>query len=475
MNHVHPGAGPRICLALAALVCLASPAPAGEGELGIVAGFFMPDPDISGKQQRLGEIEPLAGLRGGYIFADHWGWSIDATFSDINSATAASDIDARALRTGIDWYLTSTKKKQQFYFSFGGGRADYEFETPAPPDGDGIDRDFVSLGFGQRFKLDHRARVRWELRADRTLSDEGLDGADLTRAQLLLSISWGIGVDPEVEEGCTIDTDGDGVCDDLDECPDTPRGAIVDPRGCPLDSDGDGVYDGIDECPDTPRGAIVGPRGCPLDSDGDGVYDGIDECPDTPRGAIVDPRGCPLDSDGDGVYDGIDECPDTPRGAIVDPRGCPLDSDGDGVYDGIDECPGTPPGVPVNARGCPRAAPLFVEEKRTLVLDGVLFDFNSADLTADSRMILDRVTQSLVDWPEVQIEIGGHTDAIGPDAYNLDLSKRRAAAVSDHLARGGVDPGRLAVRGYGETQPVADNSTKEGRDQNRRVELSRTD
>ena len=90
----------------------------------------------------------------------------------------------------------------------------------------------------------------------------------------------------------------------------------------PLDSDGDGVYDHLDQCPDTPRGVKVDERGCPLDSDGDGVYDYMDRCPDTPKGVKVDARGCPLDTDGDGVYDHLDKCPDTPKGASVNKVGC---------------------------------------------------------------------------------------------------------------------------------------------------------
>lgn len=89
-----------------------------------------------------------------------------------------------------------------------------------------------------------------------------------------------------------------------------------------LDSDGDGVYDPADQCPNTPKGVIVDARGCPLDSDGDGVYDYLDQCPNTPKGVKVDAKGCPLDTDGDGVYDYLDKCPCTPRGAIVDTRGC---------------------------------------------------------------------------------------------------------------------------------------------------------
>ncbi|QKQ28084.1 thrombospondin type 3 repeat-containing protein [Candidatus Reidiella endopervernicosa] len=83
------------------------------------------------------------------------------------------------------------------------------------------------------------------------------------------------------------------------------------------------------------------PCGAVLDSDGDGVLDDKDRCPDTPKGVAVDAVGCPLDSDGDGVVDMHDQCPDTPKGAAVDTKGCQLDSDGDGVVDMKDQCPNT--------------------------------------------------------------------------------------------------------------------------------------
>ena len=91
-----------------------------------------------------------------------------------------------------------------------------------------------------------------------------------------------------------------------------------------LDSDGDGVFDSLDKCPNTPIGVEVDEKGCPLDTDGDGVPDYMDRCPNTPKGVKVDERGCPLDSDGDGVPDYMDKCPDTPKGTKVDEKGCPL-------------------------------------------------------------------------------------------------------------------------------------------------------
>jgi OOP family OmpA-OmpF porin len=234
--------------------------------------------------------------------------------------------------------------------------------------------------------------------------------------------------------------------------------------GKPKDSDGDGVPDRKDKCPDTPMGAIVDEVGCPKDSDGDGVYDGLDRCPDTPKGAIVDSRGCPKDSDLDGVYDGLDKCPDTPRHARVDKDGCPMDSDGDGVYDGLDRCPDTPKGVEVDEHGCPKVPDLSE-------LEGILFQFDKSDVIPSPNVTLDMAVEILKPYPSAKVEIHGHTCNMGSEAYNMKLGMRRAEAVKKYLVDHGVNPDGLIPKSFGETKPIAPNDTKEGRQQNRRVEF----
>lgn len=274
--------------------------------------------------------------------------------------------------------------------------------------------------------------------------------------------------------GCPSDTDADQVFNGLDACPNTPAGALVDSSGCPSDLDADGIFDGLDQCPDTPPGALTDGQGCPLDGDGDTVFDGLDRCPATPVGVTVDATGCPSDSDMDGVLNEVDECPNTPQGAQVDARGCvPADSDRDGVDDLTDRCPNTAPGQSVDNVGCPV---LFVVAEETgevqpLVLRGVNFATGSSRLTDDSFEVLNTVAVSLLAHPEVRIEIGGHTDATGSLATNQRLSQARAESVLQYLARRGVDPSRMTAVGYGPDQPIATNTTAEGRAQNRRVEL----
>jgi outer membrane protein OmpA-like peptidoglycan-associated protein len=268
------------------------------------------------------------------------------------------------------------------------------------------------------------------------------------------------------------DSDKDGVPDKADQCPDTPIGCIVDANGCPTDADNDGICDGLDKCPNTPKGCKVDATGCPMDSDGDGVCDGVDKCADTPKGVKVDASGCPLDSDADGVPDYKDKCPDTPKACKVDANGCTLDSDKDGVCDGMDKCPDTPAGKKVDANGCP-ISEFIPEPEKPVVLHGVNFETNKSLLTASSKTILDQVAASLVDRPDVKVEIGGHTDSKGSDAYNLKLSNARADAVMQYLISKGVKAQDLTAKGYGESMPIADNKTEEGRAENRRVELKR--
>ena len=276
--------------------------------------------------------------------------------------------------------------------------------------------------------------------------------------------------------GGSHDADLDGVSDKKDNCLDTPHGAKVDGKGCPLDTDGDKVLDGLDQCAGSPPGCVVAAKGCPLDTDGDGVFDGLDHCADTPKGALVSTQGCPSDDDGDKVPNGIDRCAGTPKGCTVDETGCTTDSDGDNVCDGFDRCPGTPNGAQVSADGCP----IEMRERETELLDtgmmrlhDINFETGKADLTPDSYEVLDIVGQVLVKWPDLKIEVGGHSDSRGPEAMNQALSEARASMVLSYLTQKfpALKPGQYTVRGYGESKPVAPNTTPLSMAKNRRVEF----
>lgn len=264
------------------------------------------------------------------------------------------------------------------------------------------------------------------------------------------------------------DSDGDGVADNEDKCPNTPKGVTVDNFGCPLDADRDGVPDYQDKCPNTSKGVAVDSQGCPLDTDGDGVPDYQDKCSDTPSGVSVDEKGCPLDSDGDGVYDYLDKCPNTPTGVQVDVNGCPLDSDGDGVPDNLDKCPNTPKDTQVDATGCP----VIKEEFKNFKLRGdANFNTGKADLLPAAYPELEKLAEAMISNPNYKWSVEGYTDSRGSDASNLKLSERRAQAVVDYLVSKGVNKNIFTVRGLGEANPIADNKTAEGRAKNRRVEI----
>ncbi len=311
--------------------------------------------------------------------------------------------------------------------------------------------------------------------------------------------------------GCPIDSDGDGVPDYLDQCPGTPSAAygFIDTLGCPLDNDSDGVYDYMDLCPQTLPEArkFVDEHGCDLDSDGDGVPDYRDSCPNTPIEArgFVDIYGCELDTDSDGVYDYRDSCPNTPIEArgFVDEWGCELDSDGDSIPDWKDRCPNTPAqargfvdewgceldddgdGVPNWKDECPTTAgpaynkgcPEVKKEIRNLLkkaMQGIQFETGKAVIKKVSFPLMDQIAQKFIENKNFIIEVQGHTDNVGKADYNKKLSDARANAVMKYLVDKGVPQERMSAKGYGMDVPIADNKTKAGRAQNRRVEFAIT-
>ncbi|MDH8701748.1 OOP family OmpA-OmpF porin [Dysgonomonadaceae bacterium PH5-43] len=317
----------------------------------------------------------------------------------------------------------------------------------------------VTGGLGLEVRLSKVVSLRYQADFGWTTSDKydmfkNGNGKDM-QLQHNVGISFAFGKGKR-------DRDKDGVYDDVDRCLGTPFGVTVDEFGCPVDSDGDGVADYLDKCPDTPRGAKVDANGCPVDSDGDGVADYLDKCPNTPAGVKVDANGCPVDSDGDGVADYLDKCPNTPAGVKVDANGCPVDSDGDGVADYLDKCPNTPAGVKVDANGCPLIPEL--DEK-------VLFDTGKSVIKSEANPTLDKVVELLNANSELKIKINGHTDNTGSERLNSKLSINRAKAVEKYLVDKGISQDRISTEGFGYSKPISDNSTTEGRSQNRRVEI----
>lgn len=290
------------------------------------------------------------------------------------------------------------------------------------------------------------------------------------------------------------DTDGDGVLDADDQCVDVPQGDQPDPtrRGCPQnDRDRDGVLDPVDQCVDVPRGDHPDPAraGCPLeDTDRDGVYNNEDQCVDVAQGEHPDPerRGCPDgDDDGDGVLNHGDQCRNVPQGINPDPErvGCPLpDRDRDNVPDPTDHCPdqaGAPHPDP-NRNGCPTVVTFDGTSIR--LTNPVYFATNRDVILPRSFPVLTAVGDVLRAVPQVRrVSIEGHTDDVGNDAANLDLSNRRAQSVMRWLVEHGIDASRLEAHGFGETRPLRSidglrgRALRDARSQNRRVDFTVVD
>ena len=213
----------------------------------------------------------------------------------------------------------------------------------------------------------------------------------------------------------------------------------------------------------------------PGDRDGDGLTDNIDKCPDDPedKDGFEDDDGCPdLDNDKDGLSDKIDKCPDEAedKDGFDDDDGCPdPDNDNDTFLDKDDKCPlefGVAPD------GCPKKYTNVVVTKTKIeIKQTIFFDFRKATIKRVSFALLDEVAQAMRDNPTLRVEIQGHTDSVGNDRFNLKLSQKRAESVKKYLVQQGIEARRMVPKGYGETVPIADNRTSDGRGENRRVEF----
>ncbi|HCY40073.1 MAG TPA: hypothetical protein DHV48_01745 [Prolixibacteraceae bacterium] len=277
---------------------------------------------------------------------------------------------------------------------------------------------------------------------------------------------WKVTAGFEFDFGKAKDSDMDGVSDNKDECPNTPAGVAVDAKGCPVDSDGDGVADYIDDCPTI--AGLSSLKGCP-DSDKDGVADKDDACPEV--AGLPSLKGCP-DADGDGVADKDDKCANTPKGWKVDASGCPIDTDKDGLFDEEDDCP-TVAG-PKDNKGCP-VKELTAEEleAQKMKVAPVYFDFNKASYFTGEKSKIDQLVNLLKQNSNYKVNITGHADNVGADAYNMNLSKNRINAVVKTITASGIKKNRiLSQKALGESSPAATNDTEEGRALNRRVEFN---
>lgn len=281
---------------------------------------------------------------------------------------------------------------------------------------------------------------------------------DTKQADLHVGFNWGMQFKKKIRP----DTDKDGVYDDVDKCPTVFGYARY--QGCPIpDTDGDGINDEQDSCITVP--GVARYHGCPIpDTDKDGVNDEEDSCITTP--GLPQFHGCP-DTDGDGIPDPEDKCPTVP--GVVKYQGCPIpDTDGDGINDEQDLCP-TQPG-PASTHGCPIEV---IVVKIRADFKNLLFVFGKATLIPASKPIIARAAKVMNEQlPNSSFYIDGYTDNVGSAARNKTLSKARAQAVANALIKEGVNKSRLVVRGFGKDNPICTNKTAEGRQCNRRVEVT---
>jgi outer membrane protein OmpA-like peptidoglycan-associated protein len=275
----------------------------------------------------------------------------------------------------------------------------------------------------------------------------------------VLGLAWtpeaGINRRARAEGSPNVDTDGDGIPDSQDLCPNDPedKDGFEDDDGCPdIDNDQDGIPDRDDKCPNEPedRDGFQDDDGCPEpDNDKDGIPDTMDKCPNEPedKDGFQDEDGCPdPDNDGDGIPDTIDKCPNEPetKNGVDDDDGCP---DSGGVQ------------TPTRGQPLPK-----------LVL---LFDANQAQPTKATAAYLDKLADALRQNPGIRrVRIEGHTDDKEAPAKKLQaLSQARATAVRDALMKRGVEGDRLQAVGYGAARPTDTGKTAAAHAKNRRVEL----
>jgi outer membrane protein OmpA-like peptidoglycan-associated protein len=227
-----------------------------------------------------------------------------------------------------------------------------------------------------------------------------------------------------------------------------------------LDTDGDGILDQSDACPQVPGKASA--QGCP-DKDEDTLADDKDRCPDVAGPPAQ--QGCP-DTDGDTLVDLDDRCPKD--AGPLEHKGCP-DGDGDKIANLDDKCP-TIPGMPEHG-GCPPPPPAEVVKKFTGVMKGITFERDKDIIRKTSFKTLDEAVQVMKDYPQIRLLVEGHTSSEGTREHNLDLSERRAKSVRQYMVDKGIGVERIDTKGFGPDVPVADNKTEAGRSKNRRIEF----
>ena len=390
-------------------------------ELGVMGGLLLPPPDHELFRPRidrdrqgflpLRSVAPVVGARLGYFPLRYLGIEAEGAF--IPAAVDPTDQSAwiYGVRGSVVGQLPYTITP---FVLAGAGALGLTSEAAAL----GTDVDpAIHIGLGAKLYVNRRLHVRLDVR-DYLTPRRGVGGG---------ATNW---IEATLGVGLTL-----GRQKDLDH----PRPEPPPPRPPIADTDGDGWFDDDDACP---KDSGVEPDGCPPppDADEDGIVDTEDRCPKQPG---IEPDGCPdLDPDGDGILSSTDACPEEAEthNGFEDSDGCP-----DEVPEEIAQFEGT--------------------------LEGVTFALGSAKLTRDSEKTLDAAVEVLEKYPQIRVEISGHTDSSGKREHNMVLSRQRADAVVKYLADHGIAGARLQTRGAGPDEPIDSNKTKRGRANNRRIEF----
>ncbi|MBL9102551.1 MAG: OmpA family protein [Myxococcales bacterium] len=408
-------------------------------ELGIFGGLFFPKDNHDlfqvsmWDQDSLWKIGPEVGLRLAYFPLSFLG--VEGEFGAMPMRVRNPRNDrAFVYRAGGHAILQLPYRVAPFILGGYGGLgivSDYE---------NALGRDIDEAGHfggGVKIFINRMAAFRLEGRGIIGAAAHKLPPNFTTHAELLAGFSLVLGRTVPKPKPKDLDPDRDGFLDPNDKC---PKLAGVAPDGCPaIDSDKDTFLDNVDKCPFEPG---VAPDGCPPpDRDKDGFLDFDDKCPDEPG---VAPDGCPLppDTDCDGIIDKDDTCPFVPE-----------------TYNGFEDRDGCPDKLPEKV----------VYDGRPI--EGIYFETNSDKIQKKSQKTLDATVAVLKEFPSVRIEISGHTDDVGNDEFNLDLSRRRAESVKTYLVDKGVESSRVETVGYGRTKPIAEGKTAKARAKNRRIEF----
>ena len=356
-----------------------------------MGGFTVFQGDLNWPAGRPLTDKPYVGGRFGYQLGQLWAFELASgvapTNEDVTDGAGVTFSHASANVVVTPW--ATSIGGPYFFLGAGAGRLSTKPTATLTKDAARFDQGLLEAGGGVRLWLSDGIGVRLEAREARWLPDEAKGAPKVNYLTLSAGLTFAIGAKGR-------DTDGDGVPDSRDKCPETPKGATVDAKGCPSDSDADGVLDGIDQCPNTLKGCTVDARGCPSDADGDGVCDGLDQCADTPAGLKVDSVGCVIE-----LVERETELMDTGR----------------------------------------------------IRLQNIQFDTGKATLKPESFQTLDVVGTLLTQWPQLKLEVGGHTDNVGGTALNKKLSLARAQSVLSYMngKYAALDSTRFTVKGYGKS------------------------